>query len=120
MGSGSKMRLFRWSSLSRLHGMLAVAALVALVATFAAGGAGAAQSRSQASGPSSATAQYGHLVKICHNGKTIEVNSKSASAFVAQGDTLGACKTQVAAAQTTTTTSAQPTFVAHVAPKTTG
>jgi hypothetical protein len=59
-------------------------------------------------------------VKICHNGKTIKVNSKSASAFVAQGDTLGACKAQVAAVQATTTTSSQPTFVAHVAPKTTG
>jgi hypothetical protein len=107
---------------SRLcHGGAAAAFLILLAAPIASG-SGTSATRSQASGPNSASAQYGHQVKICHNGKTLKVNSKSADAFVAQGDTLGTCKTVVAPAETTTTTGApaNPVFVSHVAPKTTG
>jgi hypothetical protein len=40
----------------------------------------------------SAEGQYGHKVKMCHKGKTIDVDEHAVPAHLKQGDTRGACK----------------------------
>jgi len=44
-------------------------------------------------GESSAAAQYGHKVLICHNGHTISVDQHAVPAHLRHGDALGACGT---------------------------
>jgi hypothetical protein len=140
LGSRAKSR----SRSLRLGSTTATMVLALLVVAIGAPGSGAEQAR-HSSGPSSAGAQYGKNVTLCYKGHTTQVDSKSVDAFIAQGATRGACKSGVAGTAvtqktapfkpptpatttttttapttTTTTTSSTPTFVAHVAPKTTG
>lgn len=74
---------------------------VLLVALAAVGGASyAASTVSRATrdlgwtkvGETSAEGQYGHKVKMCHKGHTIEVDEHAVPAHLKQGDTRGACK----------------------------
>lgn len=99
---------------------LAAVGSVLLVASTAFGSA-TTQTR-LAGGPSSAGAQYGSKVTLCHKGHMISVDSNAVSAHLAAGDTLGACKSTsgpfVAAAHTASVS--QPVLVSHSAPKTTG